>query len=124
MITIIKNDGNPTRPMSQPQAQSYLENVLKRTQEIGRLANLSQALNDVGSGKGKASGTLRFSGRPVLHASAGKAGKSSITILFYREGGSEFIFAVGGHLGSSSYEIDIYGQDSNPAYKLGAKLTL
>jgi hypothetical protein len=125
MIVIIRSNGTQTQPMAQPQAQSYLENVLKEAGGIGRLVNLKQALNDVGGGKGKASGSYFFNNRPVLHASAGSVGKgTSVTILFCRDAGNEYIFAMGGHLGASSYELDIYGQDGNPSYRRGAKLAL
>jgi hypothetical protein len=126
MIIVIKKDGSQTGPMAQiPTAQTYLQKVLLEAGGANRVACLNQALNDVGGGKGKASGAYKFNNHPVLHASSGSPGKgASVTILFYRADGNEYIFAMGCHTGASSYELDIYGQNQNPTFKQGAKLKL
>jgi hypothetical protein len=105
-VTIVKKDGGgEAGPMQQPQAESYLGNLLNKD----CLANLKQAMNDVFSGKGKASGAHTFAGQPVLHASSGN-GQKSVTLFYYMFGSTGKIFAMGEHEGSSSYSVSYYGQ--------------
>lgn len=127
MIVIVKSDGTETLPMHQPQVQLYLQNVLKSVLKVSggsKITNLSQALNDISKGEGKASGNYRFRNQPVLHASAGVAGVSSVTLLFYRQGAHDYIFAMGSHKGSSSYVLDAYGQTGDATYKHKAGISL
>ncbi|MEO9384367.1 hypothetical protein [Chromobacterium phragmitis] len=110
-IIIIKSNGEPTTAMDQPQAEEYLGNPKLITRN--RLANLKQALNDVTSGKGKATGTYRFNGHPVLHASSGN-GEKSVSLFFYDENGDHYIIAMGEHVSSTSYTLSDYGQPDGP----------
>lgn len=115
---IKKRDGAATSAMAQPQVQSYLLNLLN----VNRHANLKQALNDVFSGKGKASGAHIQDGQPVLHASSGNM-QQSVTLFYYMSGAQATIFAMGEHAGSSSYRVSDYGQPSG-SFVEGAKLAL
>ena len=127
MIVIVKSDGTETLPMHQPQVQLYLANVLKSVLKVSggsKITNLSQALNDISNGAGKASGSYRFRNQPVLHASAGQLGVSSVTLLFYRQGQHSYIFAMGSHKGASSYVLDGYGQTGDLTYKHKATIVL
>ena len=124
MVVIVKTDGSHAGPMAQPQAESYLNNVHANPDLA---ANLKQAMNDVTSGKGKASQPYTFNGHPILHASSGNAQKS-ITLFFYRTGGHEYIVAMGEHAGKvkgkESYKLTHYGQNANQTFKTGATITL
>ena len=104
---IVKKDGSgeTAPPMKQPQAENYLANLLTKD----RHANLKQAMNDVFTGKGKASSDLKFAAQPVLHASSGN-GQKSVTLFFYMFGVTAKIFAMGEHVDSSSYSVSVYGQ--------------
>lgn len=103
---IKKRDGSLTQPpMAQAQAQSYLLNLVL----ANRQANLKQALNDVFSGKGKATNAYRQDGQPVLHASSGN-GQQSVTLFYYMTGSVATIFAMGEHTGATSYRVSDYGQ--------------
>lgn len=105
-IIIIKSDGTPTNPMDQAQAEKYLGNLI----DANRLANLKQSLNDVTGGKGKATGSYRFNGHAVLHASSGVQGVKSVSLFFYDNGGDHYIIAMGEHTGASTYKLTDYGQ--------------
>jgi hypothetical protein len=118
MIIILKRDGVPTTRMAQPQAERYLGNLIERN----RLANLKQALNDVTSGKGKATGDYVFRSQPVLHASSGN-GQTSVSLFFYNAGTTHTIIAMGEHLTSTSYKLADYGQ-RNGDFKEGARIKL
>lgn len=107
-IVIIKSDGTPTQPMDQPQAESYLGNLI----EANRLANLKQALNDVTGGKGKATGAYQFNGNPVLHASSGTTGVKSVSLFFYDANTNHYVIAMGEHTSSTTYKLTDYGQPS------------
>lgn len=69
----------------------------------------SRRMNDVFSGKGRASGAYTFAGQPVLHASSGN-GQKRATLFYYMFGVTAKIFAMGEHDGSSSYTVSAYGQ--------------
>ena len=124
MIVIVKSNGTQVGPMAQPQAESYLANVLSNP---SLLPNLKQVLNDLTSGKGKASQPHTFNGQAVLHASSGN-GAHSVSVFFYRLGGNAHLIAMGEHSGKvkgkESYKLTHYGQDANPNFKKGATLIL
>ncbi|MBL8288856.1 MAG: hypothetical protein JNL85_12805 [Rubrivivax sp.] len=113
-----KRDGTATNAMAQPQVQSYLLNLLG----VNRHANLKQALNDVFSGKGKASGSHIQDGLAVLHASSGNM-QQSVTLFYVMQGAQAIIFAMGEHAGSSSYKVSDFGQPSG-TFVQGAKIAL
>lgn len=108
-MVVIKSDGTQTSPMRQPQAQSYLENVLNEAGMGNRLANLKQSLNQAFDGQGKPTGSHKFNNQPVLHASSGN-GQQSVTLFFYANGSKLMLFAMGEHVSSTQYRISIYGQ--------------
>jgi hypothetical protein len=127
-MVIIKSDGKPTTappsnraPMLQAQAKNYLANVAPNN-----VTNLSQALNQAFDGNGNATGAYLFNNQPVLHASAGKKGKSSLTLFYYMNGETIMLFAMGEHqdTDNASYELSFYGQPAPSPYCLGAKITL
>lgn len=104
--TIKKRDGSLTQPpMAQAQTQNYLLNLVL----ANRQANLKQALNDVFSGKGKATSAYLQDGHPVMHASSGN-GQQSVTLFYYMTGAGATIFAMGEHTGATSYRVSDYGQ--------------
>ena len=108
MIVIIKKDGSRTTP---PMAQAQANNYLKKLLNAESHACLSQCLNQMCDHNGKATGFYSFDERPVLHASAGKIGANSgVVIFFYTAGGTHYIFAMGQHIDSKSYAVNIYGQ--------------
>ncbi|MFJ6617881.1 hypothetical protein ACIQOW_09970 [Kitasatospora sp. NPDC091335] len=100
--------------------QQAAQTDLKTYVEGTRLTNLSQALNAAYDGKGKDSGKHTVDGGDVqvLHASAGKAGVTSVT-LFYFFNGTEFrLVALGEHVSSDRYKIDTdLGQAASPFQK-------
>jgi hypothetical protein len=106
IIKTAEHGGGQTRSMPQHVIQGYLQNVIN---DPKRQANLSQALNQAFNGQGKACGTLKYDGFSPLHASAGKAGVSSITLFYYEHGGLFYLFAMGEHKDSSSYTISHFG---------------
>lgn len=118
-IIIIKSDGTPTNPMDQAQAESYLGNLI----EPNRMANLKQALNDVTSGKGKATGNYTFNTHKVLHASSGVTGVKSVSLFFYDNAGDHYIIAMGEHVTSNTYKLTDYGQPTGD-FKKNATITL
>ncbi|MGY5130282.1 hypothetical protein [Streptomyces nigrescens] len=109
MVVIKKDGGGETRPMAQPQAQSYLVNVLQEAGMLNKEANLKQALNQAFDGGGKPTGRYTYQGHPVLHASSGN-GQTSATLFFYDNAGTLMLFAMGEHDTSTKYKITIYGQ--------------
>lgn len=112
---IVRSDGGgETTPMRQPQAESYLLNIIKS--ETNRHANLKQALNDVFSGKGKDTGSYTFENRAVWHASSGN-GEKSVTLFFTMDRDDAKIFAMGEHASSRSYTISDFGQRDAPFQK-------
>jgi hypothetical protein len=82
---------------------SALTNKIKNALPQNGHGNISQALNDVILGRGKA--TTGHSG--VLHASAGKSGAAGgCTLFFTRDGsGNVDVVGVGQHKTSTSYQI-------------------
>lgn len=118
-IIIIKSDGTPTTPMDQIQAESYLGHLI----EPNRMANLKQALNDVTSGKGKATGNYTFNTRPVLHASSGVTGVKSVSLFFYDQSSDHYIIAMGEHTAATTYKLTDYGQPSGD-FRRNATITL
>jgi hypothetical protein len=110
-ITILKKDGEgPVGPMPQDRADAYLTPVLN---DAGRLANLKQSLNDITSGKGKATGKYTYGNAPVWHASSGNKAKS-VTLFYTLAGTTASVFAMGEHIeGTPSvtkYSVSDYGQ--------------
>lgn len=109
MIVIKEDGGGETSPMAQPQAQSYLIEVIKARKMTDKTANVKQALNQAFDGGGKATGKYTFNGHPVLHASSGN-GQTSATLFFYDDAGKLMLFAMGEHDTSTKYKISVYGQ--------------
>lgn len=105
-IIIITKKGNKTQPMEQLQAENYLGNLINQN----RVANLKQSLNDVTSGKGKATGEYKFDGHPVLHASSGKPDVKSVCLFYYDYNDDHYIIAMGEHTASKEYKLTDYGQ--------------
>jgi hypothetical protein len=87
------------------------------------VTNLSQALNQAFDGNGKATGDYRFQGQPVLHASAGKPGVSSVTLFYYVSSDVLYLFAMGQHESSSSYKITDFGPNTGD-FRLGKTIPL
>ena len=109
-IIIIKRDGTQTRVMLQPQAESYLENLV----DANRQANVKQSLNQTFDGSGKATGSYTFATQPVWHASSGN-GEKSVSIFFYMNGSIVMIIAMGEHVpakNQAKYKLSDYGQTS------------
>lgn len=108
-MIIIKRDGKPTTAMAQPQAESYLGNLVN----ANRTASLKQVMNDAFSGGGKPTGNYTFNTEPVLHASSGD-GQQSVSIFFYRKGLFVNLFAMGEHIDLPKpkvrYKISDFGQ--------------
>jgi len=119
LISVLKTDGKKAAGMAIPQAQNYLVNVLG---DKSRDANLKQALNDVTGGKGKATGGYKFLSEPVLHASSGNSQKS-VTLFYTLSGVTATIIAMGEHVTSTQYEIDVFGPP-NSEFAKGKKITL
>lgn len=118
-IIIIKSDGTPTTPMDQAQTEKYLGNLL----DANRIANLKQALNDVTSGKGKATGRYTYNTHAVLHASSGVTGVKSVSLFFYDQAGDHYIIAMGEHTAATTYKLTDYGQPSGD-FRKNATITL
>jgi len=100
--------GAPTTKMAQPQAESYLRNVVVTA---GLFSKLTQALNDVFFGRGKTTGAYIYNNHPVYHASAGD-GQASVTLFYYLDGAVATIFAMGEHVDAKSgtaYKITHFG---------------
>ena len=106
---IVKTDGTPTGGMIQPTTLTYLTNVINQAGMNNRRANLSQTLNDVFDGKGKATGGYLYGGQPVIHASSGN-GQMSASLFWTMTGATARIFAMGEHVNSISYKITVWGQ--------------
>jgi hypothetical protein len=115
-LCIMKRDGSfsarsgEKTSMAQAQALAYLQKLIHNN----RFASLSQALNDVFSEKGKATGAYLFDAHPVLHASSGD-GQQSVTLFFYKESDTTAVlFAMGEHLDLPKpkvrYKVSDYGQ--------------
>ncbi|MFV0604287.1 MAG: hypothetical protein ACK5NK_00475 [Niabella sp.] len=123
-LIIIKRDGSQTTSMPQQQAESYLlkSDLVPKNLE----SNLKQVLNDVYSGKGKASSSYVYNGHPVLHASSGNSQKS-VTAFFYKGTDANYLIALGEHSGeikgNTSYRITIYGQTAGD-FKENGRVTL
>ncbi|MFI9722100.1 hypothetical protein ACIHFE_20960 [Streptomyces sp. NPDC052396] len=112
-MIIDKRDGSgETRPMAQPQAESYMVNVLKDQRMLNKQASLKQALNQAFNGGGKATGGYTFRNHPVLHASSGDGQTSTTLFYFNNDANTMTLFAVGEHLKgpSTRYQITVYGQ--------------
>ncbi|MFD0396875.1 hypothetical protein ACFVHI_02160 [Kitasatospora sp. NPDC127121] len=122
-MVVIKTDGTQTTPMRQPQAESYLVNVLNEAGMGNRLANLKQSLNQAFNGQGKPTGSYQFRGKPVLHASSGN-GQQSVTLFFYADGSKLMLFAMGEHVSSTQYRISIYGQQGDPNFAKGKVISI
>lgn len=118
-VIVIKSDGTHTTPMNQAQTEIYLGKLLNPD----RQANLKQSLNDVYGNKGKATGSYRFGGFPVLHASSGVVGVKSVSLFFYDNGGNHYIIAMGEHTGASTYKLIDYGQ-ANGEFKFKATISI
>jgi hypothetical protein len=107
VIKTAAHGGGETTKMTQKLAQTYLGNLLGNGSP--RLTNLSQAMNQAFDGQGKACGDYTYNGHKPLHASAGKAGVSSVTLFYYLDGGTLYCFAMGEHVDSTTYEISDFG---------------
>ena len=118
-IIIIDSNGDEIGPMDQAQAQNYLRDLIEKN----RFANLSQSLNDVVDGKGKATGDYTFNDQPVLHASSGIPGVKSVSLFFFEEEDIIYIIAMGEHKTSTTYKLTDYGQHDGD-FKYKATITL
>ncbi|WP_224554318.1 hypothetical protein [Pectobacterium versatile] len=114
----IIDQGVPSGPFNQAQAEKELEDYLEKN----RYANMKQAMNDITSGKGKATGSYTYDGHPVLHASSGNDQKS-VSIFFYHTGTDDYLIAMGEHTTSTSYLLSDFGQKSGD-FKLGKTISL
>jgi hypothetical protein len=117
-MIILKRDGQPTTPMAQAQAESYLGNLLHKD----RQANLKQALNQAFNGQGKPTGSYRHNAFPILHASSGN-GQKSVTLFYYQNGITLTLVAMGEHQTSASYKVSVYGQPAG-SFKEGQTIAL
>ena len=115
-VVIVEPRGH-TQPMLQANAFEYLCAIVGCRDGDPERPNLSQALNDVFSNPRPAGTEGKFNGRDFLyngnqtrHASAGVPGGTSVTLFFYVLRGTAYIFAVGEHVGQSSYRISHFGQ--------------
>jgi hypothetical protein len=113
--------GGETTKMAQKLAETYLGKLIEKA----RLPNLKQAMNDAFGGRGKACGNYTYNGHKPLHASAGKPDRSSVTLFYYPDpvGETLYCFAMGEHLGSSSYTISDFGPATGD-FKKGTKIAL
>jgi hypothetical protein len=109
-----------TNKMPQHVVKTYLGNIIG---EGSRLTNLSQALNQAFDGNGKATSGYTFHGEPVLHASAGVAGVSSVSLFYYQDGDVLYLFAMGEHKSSTRYKISDFGPSSGD-FALGKTVAL
>lgn len=101
-IIILQKDGSgQAGPMQQAQTESYLANVLN---DANRRANLKQALNDVSAGKGKPTGSYKYGGAPVWHASSDNT-VQSVTLFYTATGPTASIFAMGEHMGGAGSAV-------------------
>ncbi|NIG56106.1 hypothetical protein [Chitinophaga sp. Cy-1792] len=128
MFILIKNDNQYSAPMDQMAMQTELRKYIDKES----YPNLSQSLNDVADGKGKATqpytypdGTVNM---PVLHASSGKIGAdASISLFWYDKARGKdkdhYIIAMGEHTTNTTYKLVHYGQ-STGQFKLGAKISI
>lgn len=101
-VVIWKTAGGQTSAMDEATAKTYLGNLIGAGT---RLTNLGQALTQACNGQGKSNGNLLFNGQKTHHASAGKAGVSSVTLFYFSQAGNVNIFAMGQHKDGSSYEL-------------------
>jgi len=111
--------------MKQPQAESYMDNVID---DKSLVANLKQSLNDIYGGKGKATGHYVYDKLPVRHASSGKKDVKSVSLFWVEDPKQGFkIVACGEHTVSTStlteYKLCFYGQ-ADGHMKEGAKISL
>ncbi|MFI9310589.1 hypothetical protein [Streptomyces triculaminicus] len=113
MIIDKRDGGGQTRPMAQPQAESYMVNVLKDQRQLNKEPSLKQALNQAFNGGGKPTGGYKFKNHKVLHASSGD-GQTSTTLFYFNntDTNTMTLFAVGEHLAGpkTRYKITVYGQ--------------
>lgn len=119
MSTIyIIDAGVKSGPFDQAEAENELAEYIERE----RLANMKQAMNDITSGKGKATGSYAYESHSVLHASSGNIQKS-VSIFFFHDAGNDYLIAMGEHRTSTSYLISDFGQKSGD-FKLGKTIAL
>jgi hypothetical protein len=120
-LIVIKKDGTQTHPaMAQPQAFSYLKNLIG----VNRQASLSQALNQAFDGNGKATGAYLYNAHAVLHASSGN-GQHSVCLFYYMNVGTIMLVAMGEHADQgkvTSYLLSDYGQPTG-SFKSGNRIT-
>ena len=120
-LIVIKKDGTQTNPpMAQPQALSYLKNLIG----ANRYASLSQALNQAFDGNGKATGAYLYNAQPVLHASSGD-GQQSVCLFYYINVSNIMLVAMGAHADQgkvTSYLLSDYGQPAG-SFKSGVRIT-
>ncbi|RJL55219.1 hypothetical protein [Pectobacterium carotovorum] len=114
----IIDKGVQSGPFDQTHTQKELEDYLNKN----RHANMKQALNDVTSGKGKATGSYIYEGYPVLHASSGNDQKS-VSIFFYETMDGDYLIAMGMHETSTTYQLTDFGQKSGD-FKFGKTISL
>lgn len=122
IIKTAQHGGGQTNPMPQEQAKNYLGNILGANAG-SRLTNLSQALNQAFGDQGKSNGTLTYQGRQTMHASAGVVGVSSVTLFYYAQGSTLYLFAMGEHSSSNSYKVSDFGPNDGP-FKQGKTVLL
>ncbi|KFF64136.1 hypothetical protein IW01_19245 [Pectobacterium brasiliense] len=114
----IIDQGIQSGPFNQVQAEKELEGYLEKN----RYANMKQAMNDITSGKGKATGSYVYDGHPVLHASSGNNQKS-VSIFFYHTETGDYLIAMGEHTTATSYLLSDFGQKSGD-FKFGKTISL
>ncbi|MBQ4771993.1 hypothetical protein F9U44_10825 [Pectobacterium versatile] len=114
----IIDKGVQSGPFNQTQAEKELAEYLEKN----RHANMKQAMNDITSGKGKATGSYAYDGHPVLHASSGNSQKS-VSIFFYNTTDGDYLIAMGEHKTPTSYLLTDFGQKSGD-FKLGKTINL
>ena len=114
----IIDQGVQSGPFNQAQTEKELEGYLEKN----RYANMKQAMNDVTSGKGKATGDYTYDDHPVLHASSGNSQKS-VSIFFYNTTDGDYLIAMGEHTTPTSYLLTYFGQKFGD-FKLGKTISL
>ncbi|GKW12850.1 hypothetical protein [Pectobacterium punjabense] len=114
----IIDQGVQSGPFNQMQAEKELAEYLERN----RHANMKQAMNDVTSGRGKATGSYTYDGHTVLHASSGNSQKS-VSIFFYHTETHDYLIAMGEHTTPTTYRLTDFGQKSGD-FKLGKTISL
>jgi hypothetical protein len=83
------------------------------------LTSVSQAVNDVHGGKGKATGSYQYRSQAILHCSAGVAATGTgCSIFFVRESLKVKIIGIGRHVDATSYTLAWTTSDWTPGKTL------